>query len=68
MNFSIIDSALRFFVDEYKVDPNSFYYQWHYNTSNDNSLMSRVYIDLGNYLAGKLILSAYIVEHNTSNT
>lgn len=54
MNSFVIDSVLQYFVDQYKVDPNNFYYEWQYDAFNDTSLMSQVYIDLGNYLAGKL--------------
>lgn len=48
-------SAIRFLVDEYKADPNTFIYDWSYDTSAKSSLMSKVYIDLGNYLAGKYL-------------
>ncbi|CAF3189330.1 unnamed protein product [Rotaria sp. Silwood2] len=44
-------SILHFIVNEYKIDPNSFIYDWSYDTSDNSSLIVKVYIDLGNYLS-----------------
>jgi hypothetical protein len=53
MNYSFFHSAVHFLVNEYKVNPETFIYDWTYDTSDKNSLMSKVYIDLGNYLSSK---------------
>ncbi|CAF3664255.1 unnamed protein product [Rotaria sp. Silwood1] len=44
-------SVLHFIINEYKIDPNSFIYDWSYDTSDNSSLIAKVYIDLGNYLS-----------------
>jgi hypothetical protein len=53
LNLSFFDSAIRFLVNEYKADPNTFLYDSSYGTSDKYSIMSKIYIDLGNYLSGK---------------
>ncbi len=53
LNLSFFDSVIRFLISEYKTDPNTFLYEWSYDTSDKHSVMSKVYIDLGNYLSGK---------------
>jgi hypothetical protein len=55
------DSTIQFLVNEYKADPNTFLYDWKYDTSDKHSVMSQVYIDLGNYLAGKKIHSLFVL-------
>ena len=55
IDFVFGDSSIRFLVDEYKADPNTFLYDWKYDTSDKHSMMSQIYIDLGNYLSGKNI-------------
>ncbi|CAF3723721.1 unnamed protein product [Rotaria sordida] len=44
-------SAIHFIVNEYKCDPNTFIYDWSYDILDKSSLISKVYIDLGNYLS-----------------
>ncbi|CAF1075343.1 unnamed protein product [Adineta steineri] len=44
-------SILRFLVDEYKVDSNTFIYKRTYDYKREIQIMSRIYIDLGNYLS-----------------
>lgn len=50
--FSFV-SIIKYLVNEYKVDPNTFLYDWKYDTTEKHSIMVQVYIDLGNYLSGK---------------
>ncbi|CAF1665687.1 unnamed protein product [Rotaria sp. Silwood1] len=44
-------SCLHFLINEYKADPDTFIYDWTYDTSDKNSVMSKTYVDLGNYLS-----------------
>ncbi|CAF3366089.1 unnamed protein product [Rotaria socialis] len=44
-------SAINFITNEYKLDRNRFIYDWSYDASDKSSLISTVYIDLGNYLS-----------------
>ncbi len=51
--FCLFDSAIQFLINEYKVDPNTFLYDWKYDTHEKHSIMTQAYIDLGNYLSSK---------------
>ncbi|CAF2209231.1 unnamed protein product [Rotaria magnacalcarata] len=44
-------SVMRFLVNDYKLDPNTFVYTWSYDVFHHKSNMSQIYIDLGNYLS-----------------
>ncbi|CAF3601937.1 unnamed protein product [Rotaria socialis] len=44
-------SVIRFLVNDYKLDPNTFVYTWSYDVFHQKSNMSQIYIDLGNYLS-----------------
>ncbi|CAF2149755.1 unnamed protein product [Rotaria magnacalcarata] len=46
-------STLQFLINEYKADPDTFIYDWAYDTFDKISVMSTIYIDLTNYISGK---------------
>ena len=47
-------SVLNFLISEYKLNSENFLYNWNYDTTNKNSMMSTIYIDFGNYLSIQL--------------
>ncbi|CAF1187591.1 unnamed protein product [Adineta steineri] len=44
-------SVIHFLIDEYKVDPDTFLYSSSYDISDNDSLMTDVYINLGHYFS-----------------
>lgn len=54
LNKSEFDSIIKYLVNEYQIDPNTFLYDWKYDTTEKYSIMSQLYIDLGNYLSGRI--------------
>lgn len=53
-NFISFHSIIKYLVNEFQIDPNTFLYDWKYDALEKYSLMSQAYIDLGNYLSGKM--------------
>ena len=52
-------------VDNHGADSNTFLYEMKYDTHEKNSLMSTVYVDLGESLSGKkfVFLLSFIIFH-----
>ena len=46
-------SAANFLNEEYKVERHSFLYESSYDAFTKHSLLSKLYVELGNYLSGK---------------
>ena len=46
-------STIDFLVNEYKLDPDTFFYESSYDTTEKKSLFTKLYIDLENYLSSK---------------
>ena len=58
-------SVLQFLIEQYHADPNTFSYDESYDVKHDVQLMSRVFIDLGNYLASKYTNGSFILPNLT---
>jgi hypothetical protein len=46
-------SVLRFLIGEYELNSGTFLYEWNYDATHQISVISNIYIDLGNYLSGR---------------
>ena len=56
-NNLFIHSIIDFLIKEYKADPYTFVYEWHYDPFENKTLIAIAYIDLGNYLSSKKEIS-----------
>ena len=53
-------SVMKFLTEQYHLDPNAFSYDESYDIKHDVSIMSHVYINLGDYLARKYTNDSFI--------